>query len=187
MIKKLLLGLAAIIAIILIVASFQSDDLSVSRSATIAASPDAVFKVVNDFRQWDNWSPWSKLDPKMTKTLEGPPEGVGAKYHWSGNNEVGEGTTSLVESKSPEKVGMKLEFVRPFKGTSDVQFTFAPEGTGTKVTWAMQSKKPFLGKVIGLFMDCEKMCGDQFSEGLANLKKLVESTQEKIVEATPKA
>ncbi|HBJ84271.1 MAG TPA: polyketide cyclase [Verrucomicrobiales bacterium] len=173
MIKKVLLGLIAAIVIILVVASFQSDDLNVTRSATIAAPPDAVFKVVNDFRQWDAWSPWSKLDPAMKKTLEGPPEGVGAIYKWSGNNEVGEGSTRLVGSKPNETIDMKLEFVRPFEGSSDVRFTFAPEGTGTKVTWAMQSKKPFIGKVMGLFMDCGKMCGDQFSEGLGNLGKVV--------------
>jgi hypothetical protein len=172
MIKKLLLGLVAVIAIILIAATFQSDDMNISRSATIAAPPEAIFKVVNDFSQWDAWSPWSKLDPAMKKTLEGPKEGVGAIYKWSGNDEVGEGSTTLVESKPNEKVGMKLDFVRPFAGSSDVQFTFVPEGAGTKVTWAMQSKKPFIGKVVGMFMDCEKMCGDQFVEGLANLGKV---------------
>jgi len=176
MIKKIILGLVALIAIVLIVAAFQSDDLNVSRSATMAAPPEAVFKVVNDFRQWDAWSPWSKLDPNMKKSLEGPAEGVGAVYRWSGNNEVGEGKTTLVESKPFEKVGMKLEFVRPFAGASDVQFTFVPEGTGTRTTWAMQSKKPYIGKVFGLFMNCEKMCGDQFSQGLDNLKKIVETT-----------
>lgn len=175
MIKKVLLGLVAVIAIILVVASFQSDEMNVTRSATINAAPDAVFKVVNDFRQWDAWSPWSKLDPQMKKTLEGPPEGVGAVYRWSGNNEVGEGATRLVESRPNEKIGIKLEFVHPFAGSSDVQFTFAPEGTGTKVTWAMQGRKPFIGKVMGLFMDCEKMCGDQFNEGLANLANVVAS------------
>ena len=133
MIKKVLLGLIAIVVLICAIASFQSDDMNVTRSATIAAPPGAVFKVVNDFRQWDAWSPWSKLDPNMTKTLEGPPEGVGAVYHWNGNNEVGEGTTRLIESKPNEKIGMKL---------------------------------------MGLFMDCEKMCGDQFNEGLANLGKV---------------
>lgn len=175
MIKKVLLGLVLLIAIICIIASFQSDDMSVTRSATTTASPEAVFKIVNDFRQWDSWSPWSKLDPGMKKSLEGPPEGVGAIYKWSGNNEVGEGSTRLIESKPNEKIGMKLEFVRPFAGTSDVQFTFTPEGTGTKITWAMQSKKPFIGKIMGMFMDCEKMCGDQFLEGLANLKKVAEA------------
>jgi len=175
MIKKILLLLVVAIAAVCVIASFQSEDMTVTRSSTIAAPPAAVFKVVNDFRQWDAWSPWSKLDPNMKKSLEGPPEGVGAIYKWSGNNEVGEGSTTLVESKPNEKVGMKLAFVRPMEGVSDVQFTFVPEGTGTKVTWAMQGKKPFIGKVVGLFMDCEKMYGDQFNEGLANLKKVVES------------
>lgn len=175
MIKKIILGLVAVIALICIAASFQSDDMTVTRSATTTAAPATVFKIVNDFRQWDAWSPWSKLDPAMKKTLEGPPEGVGAVYRWNGNNEVGEGSTTLVESKPHEKIGMKLEFVRPFAGSSDVQFTFASQGTGTKITWAMQSKKPFIGKIMGMFMDCEKMCGDQFLEGLANLKKLAEA------------
>lgn len=175
MIKKIILGLLALIAAVCVIAATRPDDMHVTRSATIAAPTEAVFKVVNDFRQWDSWSPWSKLDPAMKKTLEGPPEGVGAIYHWSGNNEVGEGTTTLVESKPSEKVGMRIDMVRPMAGTSDVQFTFAPEGTGTKVTWAMQGKVPFIGKIFGLFMDCDKMCGDQFNEGLANLKKVVES------------
>ncbi|MCB1207782.1 MAG: SRPBCC family protein [Verrucomicrobiales bacterium] len=176
MIKKILLGLVAVIAIILVIASVKSDDMNVSRSTIVSAPPEAIFKVVNDFRQWDAWSPWSKLDPKMKKSFEGPSEGVGAIYRWSGNNEVGEGSTTLVASKPAEMIGMKLEFVRPFAGTSDVQFTFVPEGTGTKVTWAMQSKQPFLGKVAGLFIDCEKMCGDDFSKGLESLKETVEAT-----------
>ena len=173
MIKKILLGLAVIIAAICGIAFFQPDEMKVARSATIAASPEAVFKVVNDFRQWDAWSPWSKLDPAMKKTLEGPAEGVGAIYRWSGNDEVGEGSMTLLESKPGEKVGIKLEFLRPFAGTNDVQFIFAPEGAGTKVTWAMQGKNAFMAKVIGLFLDFEKMCGDAFSEGLANLDKVV--------------
>uniref|UniRef100_UPI0037C8D0B9 SRPBCC family protein n=1 Tax=Prosthecobacter sp. TaxID=1965333 RepID=UPI0037C8D0B9 len=103
MIKKILLGLVAIIAVICILASFQSDDMNITRSATSKAAPETVFKIVNDFRQWDSWSPWSKIDPNMKKSLEGPPEGVGAIYKWSGNNEVGEGSTTLVESKPNEK------------------------------------------------------------------------------------
>ncbi|MCB1207201.1 MAG: SRPBCC family protein, partial [Verrucomicrobiae bacterium] len=78
MIKKIVIVLAVLIAVLLIVASFQPDTMEVTRSTTIAAPPAAVFAVVNDFRRWDEWSPWAKLDPEMTKTLEGPPTGVGA-------------------------------------------------------------------------------------------------------------
>lgn len=175
MIKKIVIVLAVLIAVLLIVASFQPDTMEVTRSTTIAAPPAAVFAVVNDFRRWDEWSPWAKLDPEMTKTLEGPPTGVGAVYKWSGNNEVGEGSTSLVGSVPDERIEMKLVFVRPFAGESDVQFTFVPEGDGTRVTWSMQSPQPLMGKLVGLFMDCEKLCGDQFLEGLANLKTIAET------------
>lgn len=89
MFKKILLGLGAVIAIVLVLAAFQPDRMTVERSATMAAPPAAVFAVVNDFRHWDDWSPWARLDPEMKKTLEGPPTGVGAVYKWSGNNEVG--------------------------------------------------------------------------------------------------
>src|SRR5690606_20747890 len=97
MIKKILLVLALALVAILVVAVFRPDTMHVARSATIAAPPSAVFAVVNDFRRWDDWSPWSKLDPEMKVNFEGPPIGVGAVYKWSGNNEVGEGSTTLVE------------------------------------------------------------------------------------------
>jgi uncharacterized protein YndB with AHSA1/START domain len=168
-------GITAILTALAVATSFRPDEMNVSRSTTIAAPPEAIFKVVNDLHQWDAWSPWSKLDPAMKVSYAGPAEGVGSSYHWSGNSDVGEGTSTIVESKPSEKVGMRLEMVRPMAGSNDVQFTFVPEGTGTKVTWAMHGKVPFIGKVVGLFMDCEKMCGDQFNEGLANLKRVVEA------------
>jgi hypothetical protein len=123
MIKKILLGLAAVIAILCGVAATKSDDMIVERSATIAAAPDKVFAVVNDFKQWDAWSPWSKLDPNMKKTFEGPAQGVGAKYHWEGNSEVGAGTTTLTESKPSELIKMQLDMTAPFAGTSYVKFS----------------------------------------------------------------
>lgn len=174
MIKKILVVLALLIAGVLVAGAFRPDMMHVTRSATMAAPPSAVFGVVNDFRRWNDWSPWAKLDPEMKVTLEGPPTGVGAVYKWNGNNDVGEGSTTLVESVPDQKVGMKLAFVRPFPGESDVRFTFEPEGGGTKVTWAMDSPQPYPAKVVGMFIDCEKMCGDSFVEGLNNLKAIVE-------------
>lgn len=173
MIKKLLLGLVAIIVILAVVASFQSDEMKVTRSAVIPATPDAIYAVVNDFSKWMSWSPWTGLDPEMKHRLEGPTQGVGAKFHWEGNMECGAGTSNLTASKLNEFVHMRIDMTRPMEGSTEVQFTFVPEGAGTKVTWAMQGKKSFMGKLMGLFMDCEKMCGDDFEKGLANLAKVV--------------
>ncbi len=59
------------------------------------------------------------------------------------------------------------------EATSTVEFTFKPEGDKTTVTWAMYGKNGFMGKVVSLFMDCDKMCGPQFEQGLADLAKVV--------------
>ena len=80
---------------------------------------------------------------------------------------------TITESQPSEKVGFDLEFRKPMAGTSQVEFTFAPEGEQTKVTWTMAGKNNFVGKAFGLLMDCEKMCGDQFEQGFKNLEEVV--------------
>lgn len=175
MIAKILIGLAIILAILAAVISIQPEDFKVTRSANLAAPPQVVFEQVNDLRKWEAWSPWAKLDPNAKESFEGPSAGEGAIMKWSGNNEVGEGQQTITESRPAELVRMKLEFIRPFEGVSDVDFTFKPEGTGTLVTWTMSGKNNFVGKAMSLVMDCDKMCGDFFVQGLANMKAVVET------------
>ena len=50
----------------------------VSRSATIAADPALVHRLVDDLREWPSWSPWEDLDPALERTYSGPGSGVGA-------------------------------------------------------------------------------------------------------------
>jgi uncharacterized protein YndB with AHSA1/START domain len=180
MIKKILLGLAvgfaAIIALILIVAAFQSNEFRIERSATLAASPAVLFEHVNDHRKFNEWNPWLKLDPNVKNTYSGPAAGVGAACSWQGNSEVGAGTATITESKPGELVRQRMEWKEPMTGVSTVDFTFKPEGDKTVVTWAMYGPRPFIGKVMSLFMDCDKMCGDKFEEGLASLGKIAAAT-----------
>ena len=78
-----------------------------------------------------------------------------------------------MECRPNDLIRIKLDFVRPLAGSSDVEFTFQPEGDQTAVTWCIAGKNNFLAKAVGLFMDCEKMTGDQFEKGLANMKSIV--------------
>ena len=87
--------LVALLVILAVIVAVQPADFSVQRSTTIAAPPATVFGLVNDFHQWDKWSPWAKLDPAMKTTFEGPASGEGAIYTWSGNSDVGEGLHEL--------------------------------------------------------------------------------------------
>lgn len=174
MVIKILIGLIIVISLLAVYIASRPTNFRVSRSAAMLAQPSAIFPLVNDFRKWPLWSPWDKFDPAMKKTYEGPPEGVGAVYRWSGNSQVGEGSTTITESKPNELVRMRLLFLRPFACDNPVEFTFRPQGKETVVTWDMTGKYNFVTKAIGLFMNMDKMSGDQFTEGLANLKRNVE-------------
>ena len=134
----------------------RPDTYRVERSTRIAAPPDVVFGLVNDLHRWDAWSPWAKLDPNMKKTLGGPPAGVGATYAWAGDKKVGESATCASPRRvPPEKVGIRLEFTQPWQAVSQSEFTFKPDGAGTRVNWAMSGTNNFMSKAFGLFADMD--------------------------------
>jgi carbon monoxide dehydrogenase subunit G len=174
MLKKILIAVALIIVVFLIVVALQPSDFHVTRSATISAPPEAVFAQVNDFHNWRAWSPWEKMDPELERSYEGPSAGTGAKYSWVGNSDVGEGSMTITESRPSELIRIKLEFIKPMEGTSDTEFTFEPKGDETEVTWDMKGENNFVGKAFCLFMNMDKMIGDQFEEGLARMKSVAE-------------
>lgn len=173
MLKKILLGLAILIVAFVIVVATRPSDFRYSRSAVIPAPASLVFPYVNDLQKFQTWSPWAKIDPNCKTTFEGPVSGSGAKFSWVGNSEVGEGSMTITESKPADLVRYKLHFIKPMEGDCDTEMALKPEGDKTHLTWTMSGKNNFVGKAIGLFMDCEKMCGDQFEQGFANLKGVV--------------
>ena len=179
MLKKILLILAAIIAIILVAAVFQPAEFRVIRSATIAAPAATVFAEINDFHRWQAWSPWEKLDPAMKRTFEGPASGVGASYGWEGNSDVGAGRMTITESKPAELIRIKLEFLKPMPGECPTEFAFRSEGGATTVTWTMTGANSYLAKIMCLFMSMDKMIGGDFEKGLGTLKQLAESAPRK--------
>ncbi|MCB1065661.1 MAG: SRPBCC family protein [Verrucomicrobiae bacterium] len=172
MIKKILIGLAAVIALVLLLAAFQPSEFRVERSRSIAASPEVLFEQVNNHRNFAAWNPWEKMDPTSQTTYSGPESGVGAKASWAGDK-VGEGAATITESKPGEFVRQRMDWIKPMEGVSTVDFTFVPDGDKTKVTWAMYGENNYVGKLMSLFMDCESMCGPPFEQGLADLEKVV--------------
>ena len=151
----------------------QPSEFHVERTAEIAAPQGDVFAQVNDFRKWEAWSPWAKLDPAAKVAFEGPPEGQGTVM-WAGNDQVGEGKMTLVESRPGDLVKFKVDFVKPFEGSSTSQFTFKPHGDRTAVTWAMDARHNFLEKAFCLIMNGKKMIGDDLEKGLSQLKSAAE-------------
>ena len=104
MIKKILISLVVLVAVFAGVVAMQPSEFSVERTATIAAPAAAVFAQVNDLHKWDAWSPWAKLDPNAKNGFEGAPSGKGAVFTWSGNDQIGEGRMTIVESQPNELI-----------------------------------------------------------------------------------
>lgn len=175
LLRRALLVLAVLVAALLGVVVMQPSQFRVARTTTMTASAAAVFAEVNDFRRWQAWNPWATLDPAMAHRYEGPPAGVGAVYTWAGNGEVGEGRMTLTESRPDELIRIRLEFLRPFPGTSTAEFTFRPEGDRTAVTWSMTGTNDVVAKAVHLFVDMDRMIGGQFDRGLARMKAVVEA------------
>jgi hypothetical protein len=178
MLKKILIGLAVIIVVLVVVIALQPAHYTVERSATMNAPAGAVFAQVNDFHRWNAWSPWAKLDPSMKQAFEGAPAGPGAIYTWAGNKDVGEGRMTITDSHPNDLVKIKLEFIKPFTATNATDFTFKPQGNQTTVTWTMSGDKNFIAKAFGIFMNMDKMVGGDFEKGLAQMKLIVEAQKQ---------
>src|SRR5687768_9523845 len=104
MLKKVLIGLAVAVVLFMVYVGMQPDEYRVERSADLNAPPELVFAELNDLRRWRAWSPWDKLDPNMRKTFKGPPDGVGSRYIWNGNSDVGKGQMAIMKSTPPREI-----------------------------------------------------------------------------------
>jgi hypothetical protein len=177
MFKKILIVLVAVVAVFAMVVALQPSEYRIARSTTVSAPAPEVFAQVNDFHNWEAWSPWAKLDPSAKTTFAGPAAGQGAVFAWSGNDKVGEGRMTLTESRPAELVKIRIDFVKPFAGTSTSEFNFKPAGTQTAVTWAMSGQRNFLEKAMCLFVSTDKMLGGEFEKGLAQMKSVAEAAR----------
>ncbi len=176
MAKKILLVLVLLILGVSLYIAQQPSHYRVVRTAGISAPADKVFTLINDFHQWDSWSPWAKLDPAMKTTFEGPAAGAGSIYGWTGDSKVGEGRMTILDSRPNEMVRIKLEFIKPFASTSITEFALKPAGPATTVEWSMDGENNFLSKAVCLVMGgMDKMVGPDFEKGLAQMKSAAET------------
>ncbi|MGD9721242.1 MAG: SRPBCC family protein [Pirellulales bacterium] len=144
------------------------------RSLVMAAPASDIFAQVDDLAAWDRWSPWAKLDPQAKTTISDPSSGEGANFAWNGNDDVGEGSLTIVDSRPDSLVELEQVFVRPLAGRCRMKFLLVPQDDGTKVTWRMDGTNSFIAKAICLVMDMDATLGPNFEQGLAGIKSVVE-------------
>jgi uncharacterized protein YndB with AHSA1/START domain len=182
MLMTMTIVIAVLVVAVLAFAASRPDTFQVQRSTTIKASPETIYPLISDWHAFLTWSPFEK-DPGMKRTFKGAVGAKGATYEWDGNNKVGAGRIEIIEVVAPSRLVMQLDMIRPMKAQNTVEFTLAGKGGTTDVTWAMEGRVPFMGKLMGLVMNCEKMVGSQFEEGLAKLKSLAEQPAQRVAAA----
>jgi hypothetical protein len=162
------------IVVVLILAAMKPDVFQVARTATIQAPPEQIYPLIADYRKWLDWSPYEHRDPNLKRTYGGTPGAVGQTYAWEGNKNIGRGSMTMFEVNAPSKVGLKLDFISPFEAHNTVVFSLVPQGDVTAVTWDMHGPAPLISKIVHVFVNMDKMCGDDFTQGLAKLKAVAE-------------
>lgn len=173
--KKILGGVIALVILALAVGLLLPSKTHIERSSGIHAPPSTVFAYLNDFRKFNLWSPWAKLDPNAQYIFSGPDQGVGAKMVWhSEHSNVGNGQQQIMISEPDRRVQTALNFGD--MGTAYANFDLVATGANTHVTWSFDQDNGYniLGRYFGMMMD--KFIGADYEQGLVNLKSVVEST-----------
>lgn len=174
MVRILVTTVLVLVPAVLLVAASRPDHFRVERRLTMHAPAERIFPLVNDLHRHVEWSTWERKDPHMKRAHSGSPSGAGAVYEWDGNGEIGRGRMEIVESSEPRRIVLAMDFLAPMEAHHTAEFVFEPDDAGTTVIWAMYGSQNLVGKLMGLFLDVDRMIGSEFAKGLENLRTLAE-------------
>ena len=166
------ISLVAIVLLIAVVGLFLPSTVSLERSIVVNATAEKIYEQVNVLKNWEQWNPFLKMDPKSKIAYNDIPAGAGATYTWA-SDKTGEGTMTILNSTPYSSVKFQLEFKG--QGLSQSEFHFDQAGANaTKVIWSFSSdigNNPF-SRVFWTFGTT--MMGDAFDSGLKDLKAQAE-------------
>ncbi|MES2430577.1 MAG: SRPBCC family protein [Bacteroidota bacterium] len=166
----------SLILLVLIIAAFARKKYSVVRATIIKRPKEEVFNYIKLLKNQENFSKWVLMDPGMEKEYIGTDGTVGFISAWdSDNKNVGKGDQTITQVIEGERVDYELHFIKPFEGRANAFITTEATSEGfTKVRWGFDSKMKYPMNIMLLFMNMEKMIGDDFSSGLNSLKIILE-------------
>jgi hypothetical protein len=174
-----LLALMAAVLALLAYASTRPDEFRVERRLRIAAPADKLWPLVGELRGFNRWNPYERKDPLTKGQYTGADSGIGSRYAWQ-SDKVGTGSLEITGLQTGRAVQMRLDFVKPFKAHNLAEFALQPTPDGaTEVLWQMHGPANFMSKLMGTFMDMDKMVGRDFEDGLQNLRQIAEASDVK--------
>jgi hypothetical protein len=178
-VKRILLGVAALIVLVLVVALFVPGEYTVERSTEVSRSKTDVFSYVSHIRNQEKYSVWTMADPNLALTYTGEDGKLGFITAWESKMEdVGKGEQEIVKIKDGESVETALRFYKPWEGNASASFVTEQSGPDkTLVKWSFNGKMPYPMNIMLLFTDLDSFLGKDLQQGLDNLKRNLESTE----------
>ncbi len=172
-IMRLVLGLAALAAILVAVSIGLPSHVTVSRAKDISAPESAIFPYLNDLHNFSDWAPWKARDPNLDIAYSGAEKGKGAAIAWTSDRKnVGSGSMEITESEPNRRIDMDVNF-NGLEGTS--AFELAPAGSGSKLTWSFSfdtGSSP-IKRWQGLMLD--SLVGTEYRAALDKIEERVEA------------
>lgn len=174
--KKLLLFVIAVVAILLIAGLFVKKDYAVEKEVVIHRSEVDVFRYLKMVKNQDNFSVWNKKDPNAKKEYRGTDGQVGFIAFWdSANKEVGKGEQEIIDIVENQRIDLKLRFKEPFEAEDNAYFITEKIGLyETKVIWGFKGKMNYPMNLMLLTFDMDKEIGGALQTGLNDLKTILE-------------
>ena len=170
----ILICLGVALVLLLAYAATRPDEFRVERQLRIAAPADRLWPLVSELRGFNRWNPYERKDPLVKTRYDGAPSGIGSRYAWR-SDKVGTGSLEVTGQQPGRAVQMKLDFVKPFEAHNQAEFALQPTTDGaTEVSWRMHGPANFVSKLMGVFIDMDRMVGRDFEDGLQNLRQLAE-------------
>jgi hypothetical protein len=166
--------LVVAIAAVAVYAATLPNDFRIARTASIKASPDKIFPLINDLKSFNEWNPFAKQDPSIAITYNQAQVGKGAGYVWDSDGRSGKGSLEITDVAAPSSVEMRLDMIKPMEGHNRIVFALRPAAGATDVTWTMTGRYSYVAKVMGVVFNMDRMVGGEFEKGLADLRAIAE-------------
>ncbi|MFZ4400164.1 MAG: SRPBCC family protein [Bacteroidales bacterium] len=175
-IVTILLILLSLIALVFIIAIFSPKEYAIEREIIIKKPLIEVFNYLKHIKNQDYFSKWVMTDPGMKKEFRGVDGCVGFVYAWDSNiKQAGAGEQEIIKIEEGKRIDIEVRFLRPFSAIANTPFITESEADNqTKVKWGMSSKMKYPLNIMLLFMNAEKMLGNDMLISLTNLKNILE-------------
>lgn len=166
----------SILLLLLIIGMFVKKEYTVSREVIVNKPKTVVYDYIRLLKNQNEYSVWATMDPDMKKEFRGTDGTKGFVSAWdSKNKNVGKGEQEILKIADGDRVDYEIRFIKPFESTSLASMSVVSvTESQTKVQWEFSGKMKYPMNLMLLFMNMEKMVGNDLNKGLQNLKTILE-------------